>query len=59
MGAVLTIRLIYIYIEEHQGPASCLLSWSELQSPGGSRLKDTDSDDDVSLVKCGLVAVEV
>ena len=32
---------------------------SEPQSPGSSRLEDTDSSDDVRLVECGLVAVEM
>ena len=45
-------------IETHQGPESCLLSSRELQSLGGSGLKYTDSDDDVRLDECGIVAVE-
>ena len=46
-------------IEAHQGPVSCLLSSSEPQSPGGSGMEDTDSDDDVSLAESGIMAVEV
>ena len=46
-------------IEAHHSPFSCVLSLSELPSPGGSRMEDTDSDNDVRLAKCGLVAVEV
>ena len=45
-------------IETHQGPASCLLYSSEQQSPGGSGLEDTDSDD-VRLAECQVVVVEV
>ena len=33
-------------IEAHQDPASCLLSSSEPQAPGGSGLEDIDSNDD-------------
>ena len=37
-------------IEAHQGPASFLLSSSEPQSPGGSGLEDTDSDNDIRMI---------
>ena len=46
-------------IKAHQNPASCLLSLSAPQSPGGSGLEDTDSVDDGRLAECGLVVVEV
>ena len=46
-------------IDAHQSLASCVLSSSEPQAPGSSGLVDTDSDDDVRLAECGLVAVEV